>query len=223
MLQVITPTGDRPFAWSLCQKWMQRQTYAGPVVWHVTDDGVTESLVDFSREGYELRMHRLAPMNGNSQARNLLYLLKQIDPAYPVVCFEDDDWYSPEWLEVVARELSRAELVGEFMARYYNISSRVGRQLNNSAHASLCSTAMRGRAIATFKRACEANPKFIDLELWRLHRDRHLFGGHRVVGIKGLPGRGGIGMGHSKNFNGTPDPDLRILREWIGEDAEAYQ
>lgn len=43
-----------------------------------------------------------------------------------------------------------------------------------------------------------------------------------VVGIKGLPGRGGIGMGHRDNFRGTDDPCGALLREWIGEDAEAY-
>jgi hypothetical protein len=81
---------------------------------------------------------------------------------------------------------------------------------------------MRGAAIETFRWACQQHTKFIDLELWRKHRSRYLFGGGRVCGIKGLPGRGGIGMGHSRDFNGTHDPDGRILREWIGDDADLY-
>ena len=202
--------------------YMARQNYKGPVVWHVTDDGVAPSQVDFSREGYDLRLYRLAPMAGNSQARNLSYLLGKIDPAFPVVCFEDDDRYSADWLTTVERALENAELVGEYRARYYNIPQRRARQLTNTQHASLCSTAMRGAAIGTFRWACERHAKFIDLELWRKHRSRYLFGGNRVCGIKGLPGRGGIGMGHSKDFAGTHDPDGRILREWIGDDADLY-
>lgn len=222
MLQVITPTGDRPEAWSLCQRYMQRQTYSGPVVWHVTDDGHVPMEVSFRRDGYTLHMHRLPPMAGNTQARNLLFLLGQIDPRYPVVCFEDDDWYAADWLEVCAMYLERASLVGETRARYYNVEHRIGRQLNNVAHSSLCSTAMRGAAIVAFKRACQTYKKFIDIELWRGHRDALLFDGHRVVGIKGMPGRGGIGMGHKAGFNGQRDPNMLLLREWIGPDADWY-
>jgi endogenous inhibitor of DNA gyrase (YacG/DUF329 family) len=112
--------------------------------------------------------------------------------------------------------------VGECRARYYNVATRRGQQLHNNQHASLCSTAMRGMAIETFRWACEQRTKFIDLELWRKGRSRYLFGGGRVCGIKGMPGRGGIGMGHAADFSGTHDPDGRILREWIGDDAELY-
>lgn len=222
MLQVITPTGDRPEAWALCQRYMERQTYKGPVVWHVTDDGKVPSQANFKREGYTLYMHRLPPMTGNTQARNLLFLLDQIDTKYPVVCFEDDDRYSADWLEVCDQHLERATLVGEPQARYYNVAQRVGRQLNNLAHASLCSTAMRGRAIDAFRAACKTNEKYIDLKLWRGYRDAILFPGHRVVGIKGMPGRGGIGMGHDSKFTGQRDPTGKLLREWIGPDADWY-
>ncbi len=222
MIQVITPTGDRPEAWKLCQLWMARQDYAGPVEWHVVDDGHQPMPVDFARQGYALHMHSLEPMAGNSQARNLLHLLDKIDPGFPVVCWEDDDYYSPDWLTTVAARLEKAELVGECQARYYNVAQRKGRQLSNNAHASLCSTAMRGAALATFRQVCRPGRQFIDLDLWRRHPSRHLFTGGRVVGIKGLPGRGGIGMGHRDDFRGTDDPSGALLREWVGADAEAY-
>ena len=222
MLKIITPTGDRPLAWKLCQLYMARQTYAGPVEWHVVDDGRVPLEVEFDRPGYTLHMHRLPPMAGNSQARNMLHLLSHCNAGDRVVIFEDDDHYAPDWLTTVDRELERAELVGECRARYYNVSTRQGRQLNNAGHASLCSTAVRGRAIDALRKACQSAPKFIDLQLWRRFPHRHLFGGHRVVGIKGLPGRGGIGMGHDPKFAGTHDPDGALLREWIGRDAELY-
>jgi hypothetical protein len=112
--------------------------------------------------------------------------------------------------------------VGEQMARYYNVAQRRGMQLHNKAHASLCATAMRGSALLTLQKVCRTAPKFIDLELWHHHRDKHLFPGNRVVGIKGLPGRAGIGMGHRDNFRGEYDGDGVLLRQWVGDDARYY-
>lgn len=221
-MQLITPTGDRPRAWALCERWMARQTYAGPVVWHVVDDGVLPLSAAFTRDGWDVRVHRLAPMPENTQARNMMHLLRLVTPQHPVVVIEDDDWYAPDWLDTCAREIRSAECVGEAPARYYNVARRVARQLQNGAHASLCATAVRGHAVETLRRACEGRRTFIDLELWRRHHSRRVFGGRRVVGIKGLPGRGGIGMGHDARFAGKPDPDGAVLRSWVGADAEAY-
>lgn len=222
MMQIITPTGDRPLAWKLCQRYVERQTYEGPVEWHVVDDGIVPIEVNFSRKGYTLHVHRLEPMAGNSQARNLLYLIDQIDKRYPVVCFEDDDRYAADWLSICATHLERASLVGETRARYYNVAAQVGRQLNNTGHASLCATAMTGDHIERFRHICRTKVKYIDIDLWRGSRDSLLFTGHRVVGIKGMPGRGGIGMGHEKRFSGQRDPSGALLREWIGADADWY-
>lgn len=224
-LQLLTATGARPEAFALCQRWAARQTYTGQVHWIIVDDGPKQQRIERMPENWLTIVVRRAPFwqpGQNTQARNLLHGLDAINPALPLVIWEDDDWYAPDWLDVVSRELQHAELVGECRARYYNVALRRGRQLGNAMHASLCATAMRGRAINTFRKACERRPKFIDLELWKSHRSRHLFGGHRVVGIKGLPGRGGIGMGHRDDFSGQHDPDHKLLREWIGADAEAY-
>lgn len=225
MLTLLTATGARPAAWALCERWMARQDYTGPVRWIIVDDGPEPQPVTFRRDGWQLVLVRPSPHwapGQNTQARNLLKGLGAVDPADSLVIIEDDDWYAPDWLSTVAAELQHAELVGEHRARYYNVQQRCGRQLVNTGHASLCSTAMRGSALRDFSDACRARPKFIDLELWRRARGRRLFGGHRVVGIKGLPGRGGIGMGHEPEFRGEADASGALLRDWIGEDAEVY-
>lgn len=225
MLTLLTATGARPAAWALCERWMARQDYSGPVRWIIVDDGPEPQPVTFRRDGWQLVLVRPSPHwapGQNTQARNLLKGLAAVDPADNLAIIEDDDWYAPDWLSAVAAELQHAELVGEHRARYYNVQQRRGRQLVNTGHASLCSTAMRGSALQDFADACRARPKFIDLELWRRPRDRRLFGGHRVVGIKGLPGRGGIGMGHDPEFRGEADASGALLRDWIGEDAEVY-
>jgi hypothetical protein len=225
VLQLLTATGARPEAFALCERWMAAQTYDGPVTWIIVDDGPEPTPVHPSPLGWLQVVVRPAPFwrpGDNTQARNLLKGLDAVDPKHPLVIIEDDDHYRADWLETVVRELAKAELVGECRARYYNIAQRKGRQLRNEGHASLCSTAMRGGALATFRLACQRAPKFIDLELWRRHRSRHLFVGYRVVGIKGLPGRGGIGMGHRDDFRGEYDPDGALLRQWVGDDARFY-
>lgn len=225
MLTLLTATGARPAAWALCERWMARQDYAGPVRWIIVDDGPEPQPVTFRREGWQLVLVRPSPHwlpGQNTQARNLLKGLAAVGPEERLVIIEDDDWYAPDWLTTVAAELEHAELVGENRARYYNVAQRRGRQLANTGHASLCSTAMRGAALRDLADACQSRPKFIDLELWRRPRHRRLFGGHRVVGIKGLPGRGGIGMGHEPDFKGEADVSGDLLRHWVGADAEVY-
>ena len=202
---------------------MAAQDFTGSVHWLVVDDGPEAQPVAFRREGWTLQVIRPTPAwkpGQNTQARNLLAGLAYCTAQDLVVCIEDDDWVATDWLTHVSEQLERAELVGEVRSRYYNIATRRAREMGNTGHASLCSTALRGRAIDALRKACQAG-SYIDMNLWRRHPSRNLFGGHRVVGIKGLPGRGGIGMGHRDDF-GTPDPDGRVLREWIGEDARHY-
>lgn len=225
MLTLLTATGARPEAWAICERLMLRQDYSGPVHWIIVDDGPVAQPQPTAQDHWDvsvLRPHPRWEPGQNTQARNLLAGLRIVSADARLVIIEDDDHYSADWLRTVAAALDRAELVGEYRARYYNIPQRRARQLSNTQHASLCSTAMRGAAIETFRWACQQHSKFIDLELWRKHRSRYLFGGGRVCGIKGLPGRGGIGMGHSKDFSGTHDHDGRILRKWIGDDADLY-
>lgn len=225
MLTLLTATGARPEAWARCERLMARQTYTGPVRWVVVDDGPEPQPVTFQRDGWTVEVIRPTPYwepGQNTQARNLRAGLAVIQPHESVVVIEDDDWYAPDWLATVAAKLVDAELVGETRARYYNVRRMVGRELSNLAHASLCASAMRGRALALFRAVCLSSSKFIDIELWRKAPSKALFHGHRTVGLKGLPGRGGIGMGHAGTFNGTPDPSGTLLRAWIGPDAEEF-
>jgi hypothetical protein len=223
MLQVITPTGDRPEAWALCQRWMQHQRYPGPVRWYIVDDGVEPSAITFNRPHYVVRSFRLSTESGNTQARNLRFLLEQIDPRDPVVVWEDDDYYGPDWLTTIDALIGQAELIGETAARYYNVARPAGRELRNYRHASLCATALRGAAIEALKQGCQTTETYLDLQLWQSQSSKLLFPGHQVIGMKGLPGRPGIGMGHREDFRGIPDPSGQLLYRWIGEDSAVYR
>lgn len=226
MLTLLTATGARPEAWALCQKFMHRQTYSGPVRWVIVDDGEQAQGIRFKKRGWTLEVIRPEPFwqpGANTQARNLLAGLAAIGADERVVFIEDDDWYSLDWLAVIDKALDKAELVGEGCARYYNVKQAKYRTHDNSQHSSLCSTAARGRALNTLRSVCRPGIEFIDMLLWQAHGDRHVFKGESVVGIKGLPGRAGIGIGHKPDFFGDYDPSGDVLKSWIGNDADLYR
>lgn len=219
-LTLITPTGERPEAWALCQRWMARQTYQGPVRWIIVDDGEKAQDVDFWRPGWDVTVLRPRPHwqpGQNTQARNFRAALDIIGPDAWVAIIEDDDWYSPVWLDRVESELEHAELVGQGWNRYFNVVTGAIKEHDNEQHASLCATAFRGAALVEFRRLCEWGPKLIDMHLWRNCQSKQILGGCDVIGMKGMPGRGGIAGGHRLD---TDDPF--DLREWVGDDASAY-
>lgn len=225
MLTLLTTTGARPEAWALCVRWMSLQTYRGPVRWVVIDDGPQASpTTDFPR-AWTIDVLRPAPLwapGQNTQARNLQAGLGVIDDSEKLVIIEDDDYYGPRWLEHVAQWLDHHDVVGECRARYYNVKARVAHEHKNVEHSSLCSTAMKGPGTAAFRAACASKEQFIDLELWRTARKKALYESHQVIGIKGLPGRAGIGVGHRGSFKGTHDPMGYLLRAWVGEHAAPH-
>lgn len=223
---LLTATGARPEAWAICEKLMARQDYAGPVRWVIVDDGAEAQPITFQREGWTIEVIRPEPFwqpGQNTQARNLKAGLEHIGANESVAFIEDDDYYASGYLSAVAEWLKGAELAGEGGARYYNVATRVWHDFGTkSPHASLCSTAVRGPALATLRKVLAEDDKFIDMRLWRDFRGRKaLHAPAHVVGIKGMPGRGGIGVGH--RMNGQPDPRGEKLAEWLGGDAALYQ
>ena len=60
------------------------------------------------------------------------------------------------------------------------------------------STAVKGKAIDTLRAVANTNVKFIDMELWaKFNGSKYISNTSLTVGIKGLPGRPGIGCGHN--------------------------
>jgi hypothetical protein len=220
MLTLLTATGARPEAWAICERLMARQSYTGPVRWVIVDDGPEPQPLRFAREGWTVEVIRPAPAwapGQNTQHRNLLAGLAVIAGSERVVLIEDDDYYAPGYLAAVDKRFGSSELIGENRARYFNVATGRGEVMVNERHSSLCSTACRNGGLRALRAACLSGERFIDLVLWRDFPGR-LYPAQFVVGIKGLPGRGGIGQGHSPDF-GRP---LR-LKKWIGADAELYR
>ena len=226
---ILTPTGDRPQAFDLCQTWIAGQTLH-PRQWIVVDDGqeVTQPTSSFitnfvrRNRGTE-RMHTL-PFN-------ILAALPLIVTPI-VIMVEDDEWYAPEYLEKMYSLLSQKDVyvAGQANSLYYRLPTREHRYCGNTHHASLCVTGFRTEALQSMMDACteciaEAVP-FVDMKLWGKFPGGKLTHDHLHVGMKGLPGRPGTTMGWRKDVTGmgwTPDPKLEALYSFIGPDIEFYK
>jgi len=144
-----------------------------------------------------------------------------------VVC-EDDDWYSRDYLMRYSTLLLSHDLVGQAGAVYYNLMSGRYWPCNNRRHASLCQTAMRSthipyvlESIAFLRGRRKA---YLDLHLWRnlpANSPKLLRGNLLSVGMKGFPGKKGIGVGHQDD-RGTLDVKHMMLRKLVENDADTY-
>lgn len=228
-ISILTPTGDRPEALAHLVDYVARQTYRGAIQWVIVDDGRAPhrpaARAPSRAAAFEVTYHRRDEpgVPGGSLNRNLITALRLAKhPA--LVMMEDDDWYAPTYLETYAEALDFHPLVGESRARYYHVKDRAWYLPNNTAHASLAQTGFRRELIPQVDRCCRQGTPFIDLHVWRLPVEKHLLHAQGlVVGLKGGPGRRGLGQGgHQAGRRYKPDPHLRQLRAWIGDDVERY-
>lgn len=223
-ITVLTPTADRPIAFALCEAMMRRQTVQ-PMEWIVADGGTIP--VDCTMGQRHIHIPRQpGPTNFANNLLNGIAAAK----GDVLIVVEDDDAYLPAHLETMAAVADKGyRLIGtEDIQRYYNVAHRVWRVFNNVG-SSLCQTAVRRELFPLFRKTIQEcvgrNTYGIDTNLWRAAGVNE-WGFTRqmtVVGIKGLPGRIGLGVGHRPDGRWTPDPDLAKLREWIGDDAETYR
>lgn len=224
-LSVVTPTGDRPEAFALCETWMGRQTFA-PHEWLVYCDGAAPTRV--SRGQILIRCPEWA--GRGSLVRKVRDALARTT-GDAIVIVEDDDWYAPGWLAWCAEQLKTVAVVGEGCSIYVNVRGRWYHEHGNMGHASLCSTAFRRDAFALVADACADEAPYIDTRIWPLalaaemgrivQPARH---GNLVVGIKSMPGRPGYGWGHQKRpEQAKADPEMRMLAGLVGRDVLLYE
>lgn len=225
MLYLLTPTGGRPEGMTLLASALLAQTYAGPAKWIVVDDcDPTTEIPAMGRiEVVQCRPHWRWEPGMNTQAACMAAGLSLVPADATLIVLEDDDCYLPDHIATVLAALERAELAGEKVARYYNVATGRYKEIPSERHASLASTACRGASLALLREVCAAGSRRIDMDLWhRFNGPKRLLATGNVVGIKGLPGRGGIGVGHLADF-GHPDQSGCVLVDWVGADrAQAY-
>lgn len=222
-ITLLTPTGDRPEAFALCERWMARQTYRGPLQWLVVDDGRRPTRPTMGQDYV-----RRTP--GPKDPRHTLCLnLRRLLPRVKhekILIIEDDDYYGPKYLETMSGWLDSADLVAEVGAKYYYLDSRTYHVFREHRHGSLCRTGLTRRVLPTLRRLVRSNDWRLDLRLgsaWNGSRYRFIDerGDARLcVGIKGMPGRRGVTWNTRRVIR--HDPDLRRLRHWIGDDYRSY-
>lgn len=226
-ISLITPTSDRPLAFVLCEHWMKRamESIDEEVEWIVVDDGRTPVCCTMGQKHIRRR-------HDADKTKSFLGNLRAglINSRYDKILFiEDDDWYSPQYLREMSAKLNRAVLVGESRAKYYNLKTRCYHEFGNDKHASLCQTGIHRKIQPWLKTQVEKRQRHtVDFHLWRTGQSNHwtcdLSDQSRFcVGIKGIPGKVGIGKGHVTGKCRTVDSDGSILRRWVGPvDAEVY-
>jgi glycosyltransferase involved in cell wall biosynthesis len=222
MTTAITLTGDRPKAFELCQKWMSRQI-TKPDQWIVVDDG-SEKLNCIENIQY-IKRERQPNEPKFTLILNLQEAIKYII-GDKIIFFEDDDYYAPEYITKMSAMLNDYDIVGIGRAKYYHLFGKYYMH-SNLEHASLAQTAIRNNLTPLLKKALPGDC-FIDLRLWKsipATYKKNIFIDYQYLycGIKGMPGRAGIGAGHNIEFNRyQSDTDRRVLKQWIPEDYTTY-
>lgn len=223
-LHILTPTGLRPQGLALLGEYLNAQTYTGPLTWVIVDDCDPVSRVPTVRDGItveHVRPHWRWKPGDNTQAACMRAGLAKVPEDAALMIMEDDDIYLPKHIESSLRALERFELVGEIDSRYYNVATQHWQVLKGRFHASMASVACQGAALETLREVCATNKTMLDVILWKTFKGKKcLRTSSNVVGVKGMPGRPGIGVGHRVRF-GKPDIGDK-LGQWTGSYADNY-
>lgn len=237
LVTLITPTGSRPEALALCEHYITRQTFPGEMQWIIVDDSI---VAGSESQRIIQRTPKKAPVTIevypgpkywrpgiNTQRYNLDEGIKHVKGEY-VFVLEDDDFYKENYVEMQIYFLQKFDIVGQGNSHYYNVKDRSYKLWNNYHHTSLCETAFRKSKLDLLDRAINSGQLFFDVAFWQIaHNEKQnlLIYDHigLMYGMKGLPGRVGIGGGHVPDKSFTRDPFFNTLREWIGpEDSTIY-
>jgi len=224
IITAITPTGDRPLPFTLCQYWMKKQTLRVDQ-WIVVDDGKVPMEPKVGME--YIRREPLPSDPGRTLTENLLTAIPYIR-GNKIIIIEDDEYYAPGYIEEVSSKLDKYEITGVGKSKYYHLASGSYAQIGNTQHASLAQMAFRRSFLPEFRQFLTGG-LYIDMRIWRAvnRRRTHLFFDDMkslYVGMKGMPGRHGIGGGHDITHriyrNKTKDKSRSILKSWIPDEED---
>ena len=167
---VITCTGDRPESFKLLQKWMSQQTMK-PKQWIVVDDGF-----DPLYPSKEFEYIRREPAKEDYSHTLCLNFEKALEIVKydKVIVMEDDDWYSPTYIDYMYQFLDKADLVGLGNLIFYYPSIGKYMERKSVRHPAFAQTAFRKVIIPIIREICRSAPAdyelcekgLIDNKLW---------------------------------------------------------
>jgi hypothetical protein len=234
----ITCTGDRPKAFELCLKWMEKQTLK-PTQWIIIDDGKVPIEIPNLPYVYYIRRNPCDTDPKHTMILNIKQAIKYITEE-KVIIWEDDEYYASKYIETMANYLDKYEIVGIGRNKYYHVILGTYFTHANMGHASLAQTAFRKTFLPELNRIMEGNC-FLDIRIWDVFFPNEsctakpgvmncvskdgracIFEDmkYMYVGMKGLPGRTGIGSGHKGM--GAVDYEGSVLKKWV-IDEEAFK
>ena len=230
MISILTPTQNRREVFKLCEMWMQNQTFSDPVQWIIVDDG--EEKIDMPKvKNWHIDIINRKPSPDNSHADNLLAGLEALR-YNKVVMLEDDDYNSPNYLQLCSDKLDNCDIVGPDNIVKYSIKHRCytkkayGPSVGTGI---MAGTAFKGyKAVEYLQKICnEADPKnynqLLDQKFWGCFA-AEVKGWYKnegdVINIKGHVDNG-ITERHYKPF-GKPDPKAEYFKSVVGKDFKYY-
>jgi hypothetical protein len=213
-MYVLTPTGGRDVSLHRLDMFMKAQTFQD-FTWVVLDD-----CAERSRKPNRCDIH-ICPewiwQGQNTQAQSMIRLLQEVPEGETVVICEDDDFYSVDHLEMMNYYLIDNDCVGQRDFVYFNTQNNTFREFNHENHSTMCATGFKSHLIEHMIDICTRYKANLDVYFWRMGDfKKYLMAEQTCVGIKGQPGRAGIGIGH--HMIGKPGK----LSDFIGENERFY-
>jgi len=240
MITVIIPTGDRPLAFALCQKWLLMQSRQPDQI-IIVDDGKTP-IPPIIPCDY-IRREPLPGDPPHTLNLNMLEALKHVKHDH-IIIFEDDEYYGPDYLAEMEKWFPYGELIGIGYSKYYHLPSGGYSRHENAFHASWAQSAFRSSMIPRVRLCAQGKDRhYLDVRVWRsiggevmpgtlapggkkIGTKGYLFDDSKMslyVGMKGLPGRPGIGAGHKASmYNQRDDANRSVLKKWVPQDYSTY-
>jgi hypothetical protein len=158
-LTVITCTGDRPESFNLLRRWMRNQTIL-PKQWIVVDDG---KVPIEDKKGFEYHRREPTPQDpSHTLCLNLSLAMDKVE-CEKIVFMEDDDWYSPIYLEYMGNLLETTDLVGFGSLVFYYPKIRKFMKKGTLRQPALAQTAMKKKLIPIIKEICASAPTSFEL------------------------------------------------------------
>ena len=228
-ITIVTMTANRAKDFANLQSYIQSQTFRN-FDWIVVKD--TEVPYPKPIAG-ERRIQREKQENElHSMLENLRAGLAEVQTPY-IAIFEDDDWFSPDYLETMVGMLRENDLAGFNMEVVYRPSDRTFSRAWNVGHASLSATGWRHQTITPIVDSIiEEGSVYVDSMLWqtvsgmegystKLKENTEREGDKGLLYHLGIKGASGASPIHTRELTSS-DKSGALLRSWIGKDAERY-
>jgi hypothetical protein len=224
---IITPTGDRPKAFTLCKLYVERQTIL-PKEWIIVDDGI-DPILPISLPF--IKYVRRIPQKDDPKHTLPVQMLEAFKHVTTdkVIIMEDDDWYSKEYCKIYTEMLLKADLAGHSNIICYKITEARYSFRQNTTWSNWGATGFNRNTMLCIEKVLQRNRNDVlfDSHFWSTHRNdckKILYTGTVpiCVGIKGMGGRSGIGIGHGDTPGFIKDTNYTLLKSIIKEDIKNY-